>query len=936
MNIKRKISLLLLTTLIFYSLYFIIIQSTIWIQEINKVEKGIAKSDILKILRILDDEKEHLLTITADYAQWDATYNYVNNKDNSYIIENCDDNAMDTLQTDLFVILDDKSNIIYGRIRDSKSNWQYLSDSSVFKSALTKESINNGLSNLISVYGKVYIFAAHPVFPANRDKDSNGTFLLGRLLTTVMSNKLKGITGVGVNTYEIKPENASEKNRINNILLNSVDNVNENIAIVEKDSSIINSYKILTDVLGKDAAFIETATPRNMHLLLLKIQKNLWISLIFFSIFMVIFLDKLFNKIVSKPLETLSNYVESFHLDRYTEKTELIRLSEKNDEIGSLARSFSKMKKNIIEKHIEIISLNKTLEDKVNKRTLELEKVNQELILSEKILTETTEGVCITDMEGTILKVNDSFCTLSGYSREELLGKNPKMFKSNKHDKSFYKNMWTQLINTGYWSGEIWDRKKNGEIYPTWMSINAIKYGSSKVTHYIGICSDISKIKNAEENIKHMAYYDSLTGLPNRLLFNEILERSINRAVKYNKLTVLMFLDLDRFKNVNDTLGHTIGDQVLVEVANRIKGIIKKSDTVARLGGDEFVLILEEINPNQELTFITDRIIKDISKLILIDTHKISVGVSIGIAIAPVDDNTVEGLVMKADSTMYYSKENGRGQYTFYSEEIQRKNEIASDTEKKIKKALELNEFSLFLQPKISVSQEGFSIVGAEALIRITPQGGKPIMPDQFIRIAEDTGLIVPIGKWVIEEACRLVSILKIRNENFHIAVNISVKQFEDKDLVNTIKEAIEKNNISPHNIEIEITESLFYKNVDRIIEILSEIRNFGCKIGIDDFGTGYSTLSSLSKLPIDYLKIDKSFVDKLGDSTEKELVSTIVSISQNLNMGTVVEGVETLNQLNILKKYQPIYIQGYYFSKPLEFESFVHYCKNFEKEIAD
>lgn len=572
----------------------------------------------------------------------------------------------------------------------------------------------------------------------------------------------------------------------------------------------------------------------------------------------------------------------------------------------------------------------KKVTSEILKRTDELEKVIKELNISEQAISGATEGICITDISGNILKVNNSFCQLSGYEKEELLGKNPRILKSGKQDAQFYLEMWESIIKTGSWRGEIWDRKKNGEIYPKWLAIDTIVCKSDDTTYYLGISTDITKLKNTEEKVNQLAYYDDLTKLPNRRFFYEILERVVVRTKKHNKLAALLLLDLDRFKMINDTLGHSAGDIVLKITANRLKKSLKKSDTIARVGGDEFAIILEDVENTQQIIIICQRIIEAISKNIEINNTSVLAGGSIGIVVIPVDDTEVEGLVMKSDAAMFHAKELGKGQFSFYSKEIQKKNKEFVIMENKLREALNHNEFSLFLQPKVLIENNKPRIIGAEALIRLTPKEESIIFPDRFIKIAEDTGLIIPIGKWIIEDACKKMFLLKKQNINTNIAINVSVRQLENFDIVSILKHAIERNNISPWDLEIEITESAFSKNIEKVIEILIQIRNLGIKIGIDDFGTGYSSLSSLLKLPIDYLKIDKSFIDRLGEKDEKELVSSIIAISKNLNLGIVAEGVETKNQIDLISKYNSIVIQGYYFSKPLNFEDFIHFYKNF------
>lgn len=636
--------------------------------------------------------------------------------------------------------------------------------------------------------------------------------------------------------------------------------------------------------------------------------------------------------IFSEELKSLKSNDKSYYYERLNYWTTRSRIVENQNEkylyyqialISSFALFFL-----FLALFYNRILKKETLES--NKQQQDIIFLNNELEISNQMISQSTEGFCITDSKGVLLMVNDSFGKLSGYNKEELLGKQLNILKSGLHDKEFYQNMWKEIETKGSWSGEIWNKKKNGEIYPKLLTINTLKNKLNNDTYYFGISSDISKIKESEKKIKKLAYSDSLTGLSNRALFYEILEKSIKKSVKTNKILALLFLDLDKFKLINDTFGHTVGDKVLVEVAEKLRKIVKNTDTVSRLGGDEFTIILEDIPSQDQITVICQRIVNNLSQNMKIHGIDLAIGVSIGIAMAPFDDVTLDGLIIKADSAMYNSKEMGRGLFSFYSKEIQHKNESILFMESKIKKALKNDWFKLKLQPKVLIKNDKQKIFGAEALIRLELPEGNVIMPDKFIKISEDNGLIIPIGQWVIEEACRMVASLKKENIDIHIAINISIKQFRNKDIINIIKTAIISNELNHDDIELEITESVFHKNSELIIDILNEIKALGIKIGMDDFGMGFSSLSSLSKLPIDYLKIDKSFIDKLGKSEEKELVSSIISIAKNLDLSIVAEGVETKEQVEILSKENMMGLQGYYYSKPLELSDFIKYYKEF------
>lgn len=415
---------------------------------------------------------------------------------------------------------------------------------------------------------------------------------------------------------------------------------------------------------------------------------------------------------------------------------------------------------------------------KMQEYTNNLKQLNDELLISYRIIDTSMEGVLITDASGNIIKVNDSFQRVSGYKKDDLIGKNPRILKSGRHDKTFYLNMWQNLIANGYWEGEIWNKNKNGELYPKWMSITSLKGSDGTVENYIAISTDISKIKKTEDKLHSLAYYDLLTGIPNRTLFYERLERALIRANDNKKGAALLFMDLDGFKVINDSLGHAAGDLILKEVAARIKSNIRKSDTVSRLGGDEFTVILENVNSHEYVKAAAEAIIKKILLPYNILGRELTLGISIGIALAPDDESTVEGLVRKADAAMYNAKESGKGRYSFSSKEIERKNHEILEMQIRLNTALHNNEFRLYLQPQTAFDRNGFKVVGAEALIRWKTADGKIFTPDKFIPISENNRMIIPIGNWILEEIFRIDKVLKSSGINIKLSINVSSKQF--------------------------------------------------------------------------------------------------------------------------------------------------------------
>lgn len=564
------------------------------------------------------------------------------------------------------------------------------------------------------------------------------------------------------------------------------------------------------------------------------------------------------------------------------------------------------------------------IKDQLNR----LIKLNDELIVSDKIINEAIEGIVITNENNIIIRVNESMVKMSGYTKEELYGQKPSVFRSNYHDALFYQQMWDQLNAKGYWEGEILDRRKTGEVYPKWMSITTIKDPNGTIANYIAISSDISKMKKAEQDIHLLAYYDSLTGLPNRTLFYDRLNTSLARAKRNNSCVGLFLMDIDRFKVINDSLGHDTGDMLLIEVSKRIQSIIREEDMLSRLGGDEFTLLMEGSSCSDNAVMIAHNIISQFEKPFVLKGEEFSVSVSIGIAIAPYDDLTLEGMIRKADSAMYHSKETGRGKYTFSSVEIEKRNQEQLELQIKLKKALQNEEFKLFLQPQITFTDNQYVISGAEALIRWSCEG-VIIPPVDFIPAAEENGLILPIGNWIITEIFRIDKVLKAHGLKIKLAINVSVKQFVNSDFIKLLKRMLTEHAEQDIKLVIEITESMFIHDISRAIEDLEEIRSMGISIALDDFGTGFSSLSYLTRLPIDYLKIDQSFVSRMDDVQNRNLTYSIISMAKILNLKTLAEGVETLDQAEKLFEKDCDELQGYYFSKPIPLDDFIAYYKS-------
>ena len=556
--------------------------------------------------------------------------------------------------------------------------------------------------------------------------------------------------------------------------------------------------------------------------------------------------------------------------------------------------------------------------------------VRQQKILQQSATVYDTmgDGIVITNNEKKIISVNTAFTNIFGYSEDELIGKEPMVITSLQEDVTFYKKMWYKLLNEGRWSGRVNNRSKSGEIIPIWLTIAVVKDKNGEIQNFIAVYTNLTEIIEMEEKAEYLAYHDSLTQLPNRAQFErqiiDILELS-----KINHETVaVLFIDLDRFKVINDTLGHHVGDSMLIEIANRVERVLKKDDLLARIGGDEFVVVLSAVKDRVYAAKMAEKILSVVREPIAVQDYHLYTTASLGIALYPDDGEDRNEIIKHADSAMYHAKDKGKDNYQFYTEQLSLDVQARLNLEQKLLHALERKELTLHYQPQYYLANN--KICGAEALLRWHNETLGWIPPDEFISIAEETGLIIKIGYYVFEEACREYMRWQASGLDIdRIAINISSVQFREDDIFEQLKKIIQDVGIPAHKIEIEITERFIMEYSTTNLTILEDLRNIGCRIAIDDFGTGYSSMSYMKSLALDTIKIDKSFImDLPGDSHDAEVSKAIIALSKSLGYEVTAEGVETLEQERFLREHDCDIGQGYYFAKPMAPDAFVRFVK--------
>jgi diguanylate cyclase (GGDEF)-like protein/PAS domain S-box-containing protein len=541
---------------------------------------------------------------------------------------------------------------------------------------------------------------------------------------------------------------------------------------------------------------------------------------------------------------------------------------------------------------------------------------------------ESNESLMITDANGLILRVNQAFTKDTGYTMEEIVGKTPHLLQSGRHKDDFYRAMWETIDRAGTWQGEIWDRRKNGEVYPKWLNISAVKGGDGVVTHYVGAHIDITERKAAEEEIQHLAFYDPLTRLPNRRLLLDRLHQALAASARIGRAGALMLIDLDNFKALNDTLGHPIGDLLLQQVAQRLTSCVRDRDTVARLGGDEFILILEGLSEQSigaavQTKVIGEKILAALNQPYQLDTCEHHCTASIGVTLFNDKHQATSELIKRADIAMYQSKKEGRNTVRFFDPQMQANISARVSLEGELRKALEKHQFHLHYQIQVDNSGRPF---GAEALIRwMHPERG-PVSPAQFIPLAEETGLILPIGQWVLETACAQIKAWQQEphTRELVLAVNVSARQFRQANFATQVRAILKRHAINPLLLKLELTEGMLLDKIEDTIATMNALTEIGIKFSLDDFGTGYSSLQYLKRLPLDQLKIDQSFVrDIATDGSDMAIVRTIVAMAHSLTMEVIAEGVETEGQRQLLHESGCSNYQGYLFGRPVPIEQF-------------
>ncbi len=694
------------------------------------------------------------------------------------------------------------------------------------------------------------------------------------------------------------------------------------LSVSEPDRYDSNIYQVVTPIYITALAQVNVLQPEAFLLLVRfnteqarveALKDAFWLAVLFLCIGLLTFtiLYYLINELVLKPSQRIIAVMnaQSLNQDKQTSFPPI-------HELGIIGQTLDQLTLTL-----------QTREQALKMALAKAQYTNKELVIAATIF-ESQESMVITDSRNVILRVNQAFTSITGYNAEEAIGHNPRMLSSGQHDAAFYEAMWQKINTTDYWVGEVWNKRKDGEVYPEKLTITAVKNEEGAVTNYVGTAIDITLSKQAEQEIHDLAYYDPVTHLPNRRLMVDRIQHAMDVSARGDKEAALLFLDLDHFKTLNDTLGHDMGDLLLQQVAERLRGCIRQSDTVSRFGGDEFVVLIEGLSSQfieaaAQAEGIANKMLFSIHRPYLLASHSYTSSASIGITVFDAHKAEVKELLKQADIAMYQAKADGRNAIRFFDPHMTSTITARAVLEKELNQAIELEEFQLYYQIQVD---NLLRPLGAEVLIRWNHPERGLVSPIEFIPVAEQTGTILAIGQWVLNTACTQLKVWQqdVLTRNLTLSVNVSAKQFHQADFISQVTMTIQQHQIDPARLKLELTESLLQDDIEDTIAKMNTLADIGIQFSLDDFGTGYSSLQYLKQLPLYQLKIDKSFVDDLvSDNNDQAIVRTIIAMAHSMELNVIAEGVETKEQQQRLLTEGCTQYQGYLYSKPVPIDVF-------------
>lgn len=901
MTIKLRVKVLLIFAiglLLLLAVQYVTARMVI-LEQVGHLEEEKARDAIERIHSLFEDHSAQLASVTSDWASWNDTYRFMADGNQDYLDSNYTQSTFTRLKINAILLLDLEGRLHHGHGvgGDPPRPWaipQPLQDW-VQRAIAALPKGEGGINGFLSLAGENYQISVQPILNSEGEGPLRGVFAMVRRLDERYLANLSKIAHFPLSLHPLtvlesevlSPEQQQLLLRVGHVLL-------------PRESASV-AYLLVKDPFGQPAMVVRTVMDRkiyqqgqsSLHLLLVSTLVILF-SLVGFSLF--------FDRTVLQPVARLSAEISQVgiageHPMRVTPLPGRCELSELTTGINAMLQ------------RLEIA-------------LTDLRQSREKLRLVAHVMENSNDLIVITDASNHIIMVNKGFCRISGYTPEEVIGKSPRMLRSGQHDGDFYADMWRILLKEGYWHGELWNRRKNGEYFPEWLTISMVRNEQGEVENFFAIGADLTDRKEADRRMALLTNHDHLTQLPNRTLLYDRLSQAILNARIYHRMAAILLMGLDRFKHLNDSLGHGHGDEVLRQVASRLREGVPRDATAARISGDTFAIVLSFHDPGLAVR-VANGVLESIAQPLMVGEHEVVLTATIGISLFPTDGDSADDLLRHGEQAMFRAKEQGRNLYSFYETHMQEDARERFVLENSLRRAVENNELILFYQPQYDMT--GQRMVGAEALIRWQhPQLGM-VSPGKFIPVAEESGLVVPIGSWVLETACRQIkSWQQAGLPVVMVAVNVSALQFRKAGFVDFVATTLRESGLDPALLELEVTESLLIQDIATTVTILNQLKALGLRLAIDDFGTGYSSLHYLNRFPLDKLKVDQSFVRGLPDYEDNAAITTaIIQLAHSLRLRVIAEGVESEQERAFLHARGCDEVQGYLFSRPLPVAAF-------------
>lgn len=894
MSLSKKTILIIGITFLCLIMLFYGSARYIMMKDYADLENQDAQRNVQRVLSAISDRTDQIASNASDWATWDATYDFIEDKNSDYVENNIPDTTFQDLRLNMLLCVNSTGEIVFGRAFDY-SNMTEITLPADFENKLAEDTMLWQHDSPDSKISGIYVFeenpmilASAPIVKSDQSGPVRGALIMGRFLNATEISSLSEQTRLNINLAKFDGTELAPEIKT---MLESSEEDNP-IFVKPLNEDTICGCSLLKDIFGDPVLALSVELERAIYQQGLNSLRLLLLSLV---LFVVIFGALVFLLLEKNVLSRLAKLSRSFSMiSKCGDHSMRLQVSG-NDELTQLAESANTMLESLQHTH-------RVLSD-TNERY--------------RTLTENAyDLICEISTDGRYLYVSPNYRESLGYNPSDLINKNVIDFICPE-DRNMVWNAMLSIYNSS--SKEITYKVicKNGEA--KWFESSGKTYNTvNGETRLVAVSRDITDKQKYEDTIRFQAFHDSLTGLPNRLLFKDRLTLALAHCKRSNNMLALIFLDLDRFKLINDTLGHVVGDKLLCQVAARLKECVREGDTVARLGGDEFTIMLPGVTNEEGAAKVAEKILECVRMPIIVGEHELYVSTSAGIALYPSDGEDSDTLLKNADTAMYLSKEKNRDNYQFYTPALNQKTHERLLIENQLRRAIERKEFILHYQPKININNG--ELTGFEALVRWNHPERGLLLPGEFIPIAEETGMIVPLGEWVLRTACA-------QNKRWQdagypplsVSVNLSGRQFHLQNLTESIRRILRETGLDPYWLELEITESTVMKNSEYTVETLYKLKKMGVKLSIDDFGTGYSSLGQLKRFPVDKLKIDKVFVMEIGEIKDSEVIaSTVIALCKSLKLGVVAEGVETEVQRKFLQKHQCSEMQGFLFSRPL------------------